>query len=201
MCLSVPCCKGAWGLPPSLGREHTQVTRPPAPQSVPSCAGPGRPTSQTTVFESLQYGSQMELLPWSALTGGVEGHHLLLEGEATWLESGAQLAEWGGGPLWTWAEVCPRPTGCPLRGCHAGSGSAGVEGGGRLHGGVSLPAGIGRLEPAALALAGRTQSKSAQPPQCQGREQACSSRSASVGGAFVPTWRPRGLALLHPHSL
>ena len=102
------------------------------------------------------------------------------------------LQSWGGGPLWTWAEVCPRPTGCPLRGCHAGSGSAGVEGDGRLHGGVSLPAGIGRLEPAALALAGRTQSKSAQPPQCQGREQACGSRSASVGGAFVPTWLPPG---------
>ena len=36
----------------------------------------------------------MDPLPWSALAGGLEGHHLLLKGEATWLESGAQLAEW-----------------------------------------------------------------------------------------------------------
>ena len=107
----------------------------------------------------------------------------------------------GVGGLWTQADVCPRLTGCPLRGCQAGSGSAGVEGGGRLRGGVSLPAGIGRLEPAALALAGRTQSKSAQPPQCQGREQAFGSRSASAGGAFVPTWLPLGLSLLYPHIL
>lgn len=132
---------------------------------------------------------------WRDTTSSSKGRLLGWSQERS-LQSGS------GGSLWTWAEVCPRPTGCPLRGCQAGSGLAGVEGGGQLHGGVSFPAGIGRLEPAALALAGRTQSKSAQPPQCQGWEQACGSRSTSVGGAFVPIWLPPGPGPpAPPHSL
>lgn len=65
----------------SLGRsalagENTpeRVTWPPAQQPALSCAGPGHPTSQTTVFDSLLRGCQVELLSHSAVAGGAERH-------------------------------------------------------------------------------------------------------------------------------
>lgn len=59
--------------PPQRENTPKGVIRPPARQPVSSCAGPGHPTSQTTVFDSLRRGCQVESLPRSAPAGGVEG--------------------------------------------------------------------------------------------------------------------------------
>lgn len=86
---------------------------------------------------------------------GGRGYHLLHEGRSHGWESGVQPAEWGWGGICRPGLRSPQAGRAPTsRGCQAGSGPAGVEGGGRLRRGASLPAGIGRLEPAALALAG-----------------------------------------------
>lgn len=65
----------------SLGRSALtgenmpeRVPWPPAQQPALSRAGPRHPTSQTTVFDSLLRGCQVELLSHSALAGGAERH-------------------------------------------------------------------------------------------------------------------------------
>ena len=135
-CLSLPCCKGPWGPPgleppPSLQRRTRRtVAWPPARQPVPSRTGPGHPTSQTTVFDSLLHGCQGRLLPRSAPVGG-RGTRCLHRGEADGPGVKEHGLQSGGGIAGPGSEV-PRPTGRPPPGLPAwllvGRGGGRVEG-------------------------------------------------------------------------
>lgn len=115
-------------------------------------------------------------------------------------ESGRAACREVGGHLWTGGRVpppAPGPIGRPPRGPPAwlSVGEGGPASGWRA-GCV-----IGSLEPAAPALAGGAQSKSARPPRCQGREQTHGSCSAPAGWASAPAGFPRSQPAPHPGPL
>lgn len=115
-----PAAKEPGALRPPWEGEHAPKSRAaPSREPVPSCAGPGRPTSQTTVFESLQRCCQVELregdtafsrrvrlIGWECRSlglqtrGGVSGPGLKspqADRAPTWWAASLALAGQGGG--------------------------------------------------------------------------------------------------------
>ena len=205
-CLSLPRCKGAWGLPPSPEREHARKSyAAPSPAACVELCRAWASDKPNNCFRLPAAWLPSGIASTVGSGGRGRGTPPSPRREVTrpGVRSAACRVGVVGGHLRARAEVPLGRQGAHLAGCQAGSGSAGVEGGGRLRRGASLPAGIGRLEPAALALAGRTQSESARPPRCQGWEQARGSCSAPavLGLCARLASSPRPGPPASPHSL
>lgn len=101
-----------------------RVTWPSAQQPVPSCAGPGHRAHQTTGFDSLLQGCQVELLPHTQLQWeGWRGHGFLHWRRNELAESpGGWPTEWWGDISGLGVEVFPGRQGAHLMRCHPGSG-------------------------------------------------------------------------------